>query len=125
MVGRHNDFSPHHVFVSKGRISVIDFGFFDHGSHLYDVCRFWFQLERLKLSPLCRAGVLDRLQESFFAGYGRSREACGPGFELVASRYFLTHLAGLNARRTPDRIRGWTNRRFHRWCLRWLHERCA
>jgi Ser/Thr protein kinase RdoA (MazF antagonist) len=125
IVGRHNDFSPHHVFVSQGRISVIDFGFFDHGSHLYDVCRFWFQLERLKLSPLCRTSVVDRLQESFFAGYGTSREACGPGFEMVASRYFLTQLASVAAQRRRDGIRGWMDRRSYRWCLEWLKGRCA
>jgi len=124
VVGRHNDFSPHHIFVGKRRISVIDFGFFDHGSHLYDVCRFWFQLERLKSSPLCRTRVVDRLQDSFFAGYGRSREACGPAFELVASQYFLTHLASLVGRHRHGAMRRWMDHFSYRWCLQWLNQRC-
>jgi hypothetical protein len=123
IVGRHNDFSPHHIFVSGGRISVIDFGFFDHGSHLYDVCRFWFQLESLKLNPLCRASAVERFQDGFFAGYGASRDACGPGFDMVASRYFVTQLATLAARPARAGIRGWMDRRSYAWCLRWLNER--
>jgi hypothetical protein len=125
IVGRHNDFSPHHIFVNGARIAVIDFGFFDHGSHLYDVCRFWFQLERLKWNPLCRTSVVDRFQDSFFAGYGMSREACGAGFEMVASRYFLTQLTTLAEQRRRGGIRGWMDRRSYKWCLKWLNERCA
>lgn len=125
IVGRHNDFSPHHIFVNGARVAVIDFGFFDHGSHLYDLCRFWFQLERLKWNPLCRTSVVDRFQDSFFAGYGTSREACGAGFEMVASRYFLTLLATLVTERRRGGIRGWIDRRSYRSCLNWLNERCT
>jgi tRNA A-37 threonylcarbamoyl transferase component Bud32 len=125
MSGRHNDFSPHNVFVEGARIAVIDFGFFDYDSTLYDVCKFWFQLECLKSSPLFRPATVDALQASFFEGYGRSVDSCDPAFEIVASRFFVTRLATMvkgGMRRGPA---SWIDRRSYDWCLRWLNARCG
>jgi len=125
VVGRHNDFSPHNIIVNGDHISVIDFGFFDHDSHLYDVCKFWFQLECMKSSPLFHASTIDRLQTSFLEGYGGSVNPRDPGFEMVASRYFVTRLVTMVKEGMRHGLRGWIDRRSYRWCLRWLTERCG
>lgn len=125
IVGRHNDFSPHNILVEGEHFSVIDFGFFDHDSHLYDVCKFWFQLERMKASPLYTGATIERLQRSFFEGYGTGIDLADPAFEMIASRYFVTHLVTLikeGMRRGP---RGWVDRRSYERCLAWLAERRA
>lgn len=124
IVGRHNDFSPHNIIVDKERISVIDFGFFDHDSYLYDVCRFWFQLECMKISPFFNASTIDRLQRSFFEGYGGSIDRCDPAFEMVASRYFVTRLVTMAKEGMRGGLRGWIDRRSYKWCLTWLTQHC-
>ena len=124
IVGRHNDFSPHNILVVGEHLSVIDFGFFDHDSYLYDVCKFWFQLERMKASPLFSGTTIERLQGSFLDGYGGQATPSEPAFEMVACRYFVTHLVTMineGMRRGP---RGWIDRRSYDWCLAWLNERC-
>jgi len=124
IVGRHNDFSPHNIIVEGDRISVIDFGFFDHDSYLYDVCKFWFQLECMKTSPLFRPSTIERLQNSFFVGYGNSIDPRGPAFEMVASRYYLTRLVTMVKEGTRGGLRGWIDRRSYEWCLQRLIEQC-
>jgi len=123
ITGRHNDFSPHNIIVNGERISVIDFGFFDYDSPLYDVSKFWFQLECMKVSPLFRPSTIERLQNSFFAGYGAAFDHRDPAFELVASRYFVTRLATMVKEGRRGGLRGWIDRRSYKWCLDWLTKR--
>jgi tRNA A-37 threonylcarbamoyl transferase component Bud32 len=124
IVGRHNDFSPHNIIVDGDVVSVIDFGFFDHDSYLYDICKFWFQLECMKISPLFSTTAIDRLQKSFLEGYGDSVDPSDPAFEVVASRYFVTRLVTMSKEGVRGGPRGWVDRRSYRWCLSWLSERC-
>jgi len=123
IVGRHNDFSPHNILIHEGRVSVIDFGFFDRDSYLYDLCKFWFQLECMKVSPLYRKSSIDRLQQSFFAGYGSAPAVSDPAFEMVASRYFITRMVTMAKEGMRTAIGGWIDRRSYRWCLDWLAAR--
>lgn len=125
MVGRHNDFSPHNILVQAERICVIDFGFFDRDSYLYDLCKFWFQLECMKASPLYRKSTIERLQASFFAGYGDSLAENDPRFEMVASRYFITRLVTMAKEGMRRGARAWIDRRSYAWCLEWLTARCS
>jgi hypothetical protein len=125
IVGRHNDYSPHNILVEGDRISVIDFGFYDHDSYLYDLCKFWFQLECMRSSPLYSSGAIDRLQRSFLEGYGSGTDPSDPAFEMVASRYFVTHMATMVTEGIRSGVRGWVDRRSYRWSLEWLRRRIA
>jgi len=125
IVGRHNDFSPHNIIVDGNRLSVIDFGFFDHDSYLYDVCKFWFQLECMKVSPLFSTSAINRLQRSFLQGYGKSVDPRDPVFQMVASRYFVTRLVTMSKEGVRSGPWGWIDRKSYKWCLRWLTERCG
>ena len=122
--GRHNDFSPHNILVDRGRVGVIDFGFFDYDSALYDVCRFWFQLEQLKSSPLFRSSTIEQLQRSFFEGYGTVIDSRDAAFEMIVSRYFITRLVTMAKEGMRRGLANWVDRRSYRWCLAWLDQRC-
>ena len=124
IVGRHNDFSPHNILVEGERLSVIDFGFFDHDSYLYDVGKFWFQLECMKASPLFSARTIERLQTSFLSGYGGSVDTGDPAFQLVVGRYFLTRLATMRKEGMRRGPRRWIDQRSYGLCLAWLAARC-
>jgi hypothetical protein len=125
IVGCHHDFSPHNIFVSADRVCVIDFGQFDHDSHLYDACRFWFQLECMKSSPFYRRSTIERLQDAFFSGYQMPVDPRHPAFELIVSAYFLSRLATLTRNGLRRGPRGWVDRSLYRSCLRWIEERCS
>jgi hypothetical protein len=125
IVGRHNDFSPHNIIVSGNCLSVLDFGFFDYDSYIYDLCSFWFKLEYMKSSPLFSPATIDRLQYSFFEGYGSSAGRDDPAFDLVALQFILTRMASLAGKGLRRGVRGWFDRRSYAWCLSWLTERCT
>lgn len=124
IVGRHNDFSPHNILVEGKHLSVIDFGFFDHDSYLYDVGKFWFQLECMKASPLYSQQTIERLQASFLSGYGDGIDTADPAFQLVASRYFLTRLVTMRKEGMRVGPRSLIDRRSYSRCLAWLDARC-
>ena len=120
IVGCHHDFSPHNIRVIDDRVSVIDFGEFAYDSSLYDLCRFWFQLECMKSSPVFSSSRVAHLQAAFFSGYGESVDPDHPAFRLAASAYFLARLATIVSNGIRPGLRGWVDKRLFKHCLAWL-----
>jgi len=120
ITGCHHDYSPHNIIAARDRISVIDFGEFDYDCHLYDVCRFWFQLECMKSSPLFRPGRITQLQAAFLSSYGGSIDPRDPAFQLILSAYYLSRLATMTRNGMRGGVRGRVDQRLYKRCLDWL-----
>ena len=70
VVGVHPDFQPDNLLVSRGAITVIDFGGFQYGHAASDVARFLASLEFFSRTPLCPRARLHALMRAFLRGYG-------------------------------------------------------
>lgn len=124
IVGRHHDFAGHNILVDEGKVWVIDFSMFDHGSGAYDPCNFWLELEMLKHDPSYAGSFLSTLQERFLASYGLLTPE-HPAFRLARCRYTLNRMVS-----SLDGLQGWRpdafyRRRLVRECLRWLEDFAA
>jgi len=92
VTGRHNDFAPHNIIISRNGICVLDFTMFDYESPFYDLCNFWVKLECLKSSPLYWHHTVSRLQQAFLDGYGGGIDCSSPLSRLVQIRFRLTRM---------------------------------
>jgi len=119
ITGCHHDYSPHNIIAARDRISVIDFGEFNYDCYLYDVCRFWFQLECMKSSPLFRTARVAGLQATFLSAFG-AIDPKDPAFQLILSRYYLARLATLVRNGLRPGLKTWVDRRLYRNCVAWL-----
>ena len=43
VAGCHNDYAPHNMIAGDDGLCVLDLGFFNYDSTVYDVCRFWHE----------------------------------------------------------------------------------
>lgn len=121
IVGRHNDFAGHNILVDEGKVWIIDFSMFDHGSSAYDPCNFWLELEMLKHDPTYSSAYLSALQERFLASYGLVAPD-HPAFKLARCRYTLNRMVS-----SLDGTQGWRpdafyRRRVVREGMRWLES---
>jgi Ser/Thr protein kinase RdoA (MazF antagonist) len=111
LVGRHGDFWPGNVYVTRERVQVIDFEGFGEGLAAEDVARFLVQLDLFYAYPGL-AGARSALRAAFLDAYGRER--------IEASLYALCRVASaLQAlRRASGPPRGprhwWRRRAIHR-----------
>ncbi|HVR70440.1 MAG TPA: glycosyltransferase [Vicinamibacteria bacterium] len=116
LVGRHGDFWPGNVYVTRERVQVIDFEGFGEGLAAEDVARFLVQIDLFYAYPGL-AATRAALRAAFLDGYGRER--------VEASSYALCRVASaLQALRRasglPRGPRPWWRRRA---ILRLLAER--
>jgi glycosyltransferase involved in cell wall biosynthesis/aminoglycoside phosphotransferase len=99
LVGRHGDFWPGNVYVTRDRVQVIDFEGFGDGLAAEDVAGFLVQLELFYAYPGL-AATRATLHAAFLDAYGRER--------VEAASYALCRVASaLRAlRHSPGRARG-------------------
>lgn len=120
IAGCHHDYSPHNILAADRRITIIDLGNFALDSRLYDLCRFWFQLECLKASPVFSRPRITCLQAAFFAGYGEMLDTNDPAFQLVVSAHVLARLGTMTTGGTRGGLKAWIDRRLYQRWLQWL-----
>ena len=70
ITGMHSDLIMGNIFVSGGKVMVLDFGGFKSGPSCRDVATFLYSLSRLTVSPLVNRKTVDDYKEAFLDGYG-------------------------------------------------------
>ena len=95
VAGRHNDYAPHNMIVGDGTLTLLDFGFFDHDSVVYDLCRFWSHLEQMKMGLLARVSAMATYQSRFLEGYGSPVDTEAPLFRIIRCRSVVASMLTL------------------------------
>ena len=121
IVGRHNDFTSHNIITTENGVKVIDFTMFDHGSITDDACRFWFELEMLKLDPTYNSQAVTDLQKVFLNSY-QSLDSNDPLFVLACIRHVVLKLVEALGQNRGWGFNSWYWRRVERTCRDRLSE---
>jgi hypothetical protein len=120
VAGCHNDYAPHNMIAGDDRLCVLDLGFFNYDSTVYDVCRFWHRLETFGQDPLVSRRCTGELQERFLAGYGQRVDRTGAVFRLAECRYALSSMCTLQKWNTGSFARRRLNAYLYNSYLDWL-----
>ena len=124
VVGMHGEcFTPHHVFVSDGRIVVFDITGIRYGPPYEDLVSFWVGLEALLKYPVFRRRDIDRLQAAYLEGYAPDFPLSETAFELYKLKHMLGLLNSLHRSSKSSRMRAvrtWAGRSFVK---NWVLER--
>lgn len=99
IAGCHNDYCPHNLMLSEGReLFVYDFASYGKGPVLFDILRFWNELDGLGQEPLHSRRVASRLQESFLSGYGAAIDMQAPAVKFMLCLYKVSKLLSSSLR---------------------------
>lgn len=122
VAGRHNDFSSHNIITTNAGVRVIDFGMFDYGSVVYDVCSFWFELEFMRYDPSLSSRRIIALQKKFMESYGLI-DVNSNVFSLAMARFMIIRLLLAIDRQAASGLSGiywaWVARHCRSWLLRY------
>jgi hypothetical protein len=125
VAGCHNDFAPHNMIAQDNHLCVLDFGFFNYDSTIYDVCRFWHRLETFKTDPLVSGGRITEYQESFLLGYEHTVDRNASAFRLAEVRFVLSSMCTLLKGGSRSFVKRQVDSYMYRKYLRWLNKSCA
>ncbi len=125
IAGRHNDYAPHNMIAQNRTLCVLDFGFFDYDSTVYDACRFWYRLETMKVHPLFDSRCLSALQAQFLKAYGDHVNTESAAFKLAKCRFVVVGMAALVDQRSPTAVGNLVKWRLYRKYLAWLKSECT
>ena len=124
VAGCHNDYAPHNMIAQDKNLCVLDFGFFNYDSTIYDVCRFWHRLETFKADPMVSSRRVTQLQESFLQGYEHRVDRNSYAFKLAEYRFVLSSMCTLLKDDTKSLVRAYFDNRLYRKYLGWLKKEC-
>ena len=125
VAGCHNDFAPHNMIAQDNHLCVLDFGFFNYDSTIYDVCRFWHRLETFKTDPLVSSSRITEYQESFLLGYEHTVDRNASAFRLAEVRFVLSSMCTLLKGGSRSFVKRQVDSYMYRKYLRWLNKSCA
>ena len=125
VAGCHNDYAPHNIIAQDNRLYVLDLGFFNYDSTIYDVCRFWHRLETFKADLLVSNSRITEFQESFLMGYEHSVDRSACAFKLAEYRFILSSMCTLLKGRGRSFLKRQLDSYLYRRYLNWLKKECA
>ena len=125
VAGCHNDFAPHNMIAQDNHLCVLDFGFFNYDSTIYDVCRFWHRLETFKTDPLVSSRRITEYQESFLLGYEHTVDRNASAFRLAEIRFVLSSMCTLLKGGSRSFVKRQVDSYVYRKYLRWLKQTCT
>ena len=91
----HRDFIPANTLVAGEKIIIHDFSKIFTGPGLFDLARFFHNLELLKYKPTHRNDDVVALQKAFLSGYDFQPANDGDLFIICLLRHCITHYKGL------------------------------
>jgi hypothetical protein len=125
VAGCHNDYAPHNMIAQDNHLCVLDLGFFNYDSTIYDVCRFWHRLETFKADPLVSNRRITDYQENFLLGYEHRVDRNASAFRLAKCRFVLSSMCTLLKGGTRSFVRRQLDSYLYRKYLSWLKKECA
>ena len=125
VAGCHNDYAPHNMIAQDNHLCVLDFGFFNYESTIYDVCRFWHRLETFKTDPLVSSSRITEYQESFLLGYEHTVDRNASAFRLAEVRFVLSSMCTLLRGGSRSFVKRQVDLYVYRTYLRWLKQTCT
>ncbi len=91
----HGDFCPHNIITkSNYGISVIDFAMSTKGPILFDILRFWNELDQIGIDPLHSGFRVKQLKKCFLAGYDIPIDFKSPAVRLILCQFKIGKLLG-------------------------------
>ncbi|RMD91405.1 MAG: hypothetical protein D6813_07715 [Calditrichaeota bacterium] len=92
----HSDFAPSNILVNKENMILHDFHKVKTGPYLWDLTRFYHQLELFKYKPfLYSPKFISKLQSAFLEGYGFKENTLHIHFHFFLLRNYFTHYVGI------------------------------
>lgn len=121
VAGCHYDFAPHNIIVDKLKVTVLDFNMFDYDSVYFDLGCFWQKLESMKQHPFYSGSFIQKLQSSFFLGYGADVSIDSPLFKIVLLRFRLAKMLDISQSKGKG-ISRILNKNLYEKNRRWVEE---
>lgn len=110
----HSDYIPANILVDGDVLVLHDFKGLRTGHFLFDITRFYHQLELFAYKPIFLSRVIHQLQAAFLNGYGFPEGLNNILFKLFFLRHYLTHFVGIANSREPT----WKSNLYNHYVLR-------
>jgi len=124
VVGQHGEcFTPHHIFVSKGRVVVFDITGIKDGPAYEDLASLWVSLEAMLKYPLFKASDVEELQAAYLEGFSAEREIDESVFQLYVLKHMLKLLASWTRRSKGASFAALRSSAGRRFARNWLLNR--
>lgn len=95
----HGDYTMRNIMANARELILHDFGRIIIGAPLFDLTRFYHQLELLKYKPIFANERISALQQAFLRGYGYQMHPEDLTFKVFLMRHYFSHYKGLVRRR--------------------------